>query len=139
MSRTASATLRLWDVETGAQVGSPLEGHTTLVPSVAFSPDGQHIVSGSKDQTVRITDTSTTEDSIHLLPNQYCRVSDDGWLLRPSSQRLFWVPSQFRAGMERPGARIIGQVQRLGVDTTQFVHGEEWTRVKEGGKIPEDI
>ncbi|CAG7853488.1 SubName: Full=Uncharacterized protein {ECO:0000313/EMBL:CCA76372.1} [Serendipita indica DSM 11827] len=48
-------------------------------------------------------------------------------------------PPQFRDGLERPGVRIIGRVQRLSVDTTQFVHGEEWTRVKDGGTIPEDV
>ncbi|CAG7845863.1 Uncharacterized WD repeat-containing protein alr2800, partial [Serendipita indica DSM 11827] len=139
VSGSSDRTVRLWDVETGAQVGSPLEGHTTPVHSATFSPDGQHIASGSEDRTIRITNTSATEDSVHSLLNQYCRVGDDGWLFGPSSQRLFWVPPPFRAGIERPGVGIIGQVQRLGVDTTQFVHGEEWTRVKEGGKIPEDI
>ena len=36
-----------------------LEGHSDSVVSVAFSPDGQKIVSGSWDQTVRIWDTAT--------------------------------------------------------------------------------
>jgi WD40 repeat protein len=33
-----------------------LEGHTDGVKSVAFSPDGSHIVSGSNDHTVRVWD-----------------------------------------------------------------------------------
>jgi WD40 repeat protein len=36
-----------------------LEGHTNYVTSVAFSPDGQFIVSGSRDNTVRMWDTAT--------------------------------------------------------------------------------
>ncbi|KAJ6564287.1 WD40-repeat-containing domain protein, partial [Mycena capillaripes] len=36
-----------------------LEGHTNLVTSVAFSPDGKRIVSGSYDSTVRIWDAET--------------------------------------------------------------------------------
>ncbi|KAE9390028.1 WD40 repeat-like protein [Gymnopus androsaceus JB14] len=51
-------TLRLWDSNTGAQIGDPLEGHDDLVYSVAFSPNGARIVSGSDDRTVRIWDTT---------------------------------------------------------------------------------
>ena len=31
-----------------------LAGHTSCVDSVAFSPDGQHIVSGSDDKLVKV-------------------------------------------------------------------------------------
>ncbi|KAF5314805.1 hypothetical protein D9758_018578 [Tetrapyrgos nigripes] len=39
----------------------PLEGHTDWVKSVAFSPDGRHVVSGSADRTIRIWDTQTCQ------------------------------------------------------------------------------
>jgi WD40 repeat protein len=34
-------TVRLWDVASHRQVGSPLTGHTVTVVSVAFRPDGR--------------------------------------------------------------------------------------------------
>ena len=42
--------LRLWDAETGEPIGQPMTGHTGSVSSVAFSPDGTRIVSGSADR-----------------------------------------------------------------------------------------
>ena len=43
-------TARLWDAETGKQIGEPLKGHTDSVMSAAFSPDGKRIVTASSGQ-----------------------------------------------------------------------------------------
>ncbi len=43
----------MWLVESGELVRT-LEGHTDMVNSVSFSPDGQSIVSGSRDNTIRV-------------------------------------------------------------------------------------
>jgi len=37
----------------------PVAGHSAAVYTVAFSPDGQHIVSGSDDNLVKIWDVET--------------------------------------------------------------------------------
>ena len=43
---------RVWDLESG-ECTKTLEGHTHWVSSVAISPDGKTVVSGSYDKTVR--------------------------------------------------------------------------------------
>jgi WD40 repeat protein len=47
VSGFADGIIQLWNVETGVKVGEPLSDHTDSVTSVACSPDGVHIASGS--------------------------------------------------------------------------------------------
>ncbi|MFJ3230064.1 caspase family protein [Streptomyces sp. NPDC086787] len=55
------ATVRLWDLATGQQVGEPLTGHTGPVRTAACTElDGRPItVTGSDDMTLRIWDLTT--------------------------------------------------------------------------------
>src|SRR5262249_13728488 len=47
----------LWDLARGEEVAR-LPGHTSFVWSLAFSPDGATLASGSGDTTVRLWDTA---------------------------------------------------------------------------------
>ena len=44
-----------------------LTGHSNWVSSVAYSPDGKHIVSGSWDSTVKVWDSQTGKEVNVLL------------------------------------------------------------------------
>ena len=49
--------MKFWDSRTGTLVRT-FRGHTGLVTSVAFSPDDRRLISGSRDHTVKVWDTS---------------------------------------------------------------------------------
>jgi hypothetical protein len=49
----------LWDLETQQLRGSPFKGHEKVVLSLAFSPNGKLLASGSEDQTINIWDVKS--------------------------------------------------------------------------------
>ena len=61
MSGSRDYTIRVWNPTTGQCVVGPLQGHTSVVNSVVYSPDGSHIVSGSWDKTIRVWDPITAQ------------------------------------------------------------------------------
>lgn len=52
---SAGETIRLWDLQ-GNSLGQPITDHTDAINALAFSPDGQLLVSGSDDRTMRLWD-----------------------------------------------------------------------------------
>ena len=53
--------MRVWDAASGECVAT-LKGHSEAVYSMAFSPDGSRIASGSGEKTVRVWNRLTRED-----------------------------------------------------------------------------
>jgi hypothetical protein len=75
----------MWDVATQAEVAR-LHGHASYVFSLAFSPDGATLASGSGDNTVRLWDTKPLAERVQ------CRQQAEA--LRPQAEQL--IESLFR-------------------------------------------
>src|SRR5687768_13543004 len=62
-----------------------IRGHTSMVNSIAFSPDGTRLVSGSEDKTVRVWDLATGKEQHrfvgHTRPVNEVAFSPDGRLV----------------------------------------------------------
>lgn len=57
-------TVRLWNADTGEQVGQPLTGDSGQLSGVAFSPDGQRIASVNTTGELRVRDVNTHQETL---------------------------------------------------------------------------
>ncbi|KIJ69112.1 hypothetical protein HYDPIDRAFT_23968 [Hydnomerulius pinastri MD-312] len=85
-SGSADLSIRIWDLESGQQVGKALEGHTADINTIAISPDGTRIASGSDDSTIQLWDPESTQSLMTITEGQGDNVSSvafspDGKLL----------------------------------------------------------
>ncbi|KIJ58844.1 hypothetical protein HYDPIDRAFT_101869, partial [Hydnomerulius pinastri MD-312] len=93
--------------------------------SVAYSPDGQHIVSGSSDKTIRIWNASTGQLSL----GDWCPKDNNGWICTPGGSVICWIPHWARNIIsDQRNTVVIDHQQATKVDFTDFVYGKSWTQ-----------
>ncbi|KAF7984964.1 hypothetical protein HWV62_9909 [Athelia sp. TMB] len=100
--------------------------HSSAHP-VAFTSDGEPIISSSMDETIHIHPTGAAtslvsgeglDPSIQLL---------NGWMQKSPTELLFWVPPAYRRGLRWPSS-IMNDQRSVELDLTKFAHGDDWVR-----------
>ena len=102
--------------------------HTDDVSSVAFSPDGQHIVTGSFDHTIRVSNltigkTKTTNDVDFT---DHSMINGEGWICGSKGELLMWIPSVHREYLHRPSTIWVSGNRGTILNLSGFVHGRSW-------------
>jgi WD40 repeat protein len=69
IATTCENTIKIWDLHTGACLQT-ISAHYLPVLSVAFSPDGSYLASGSMDKTAKIWETNTWQCVQTLIGHQ---------------------------------------------------------------------
>jgi len=129
----------LWDVSDLLQpvrVGPPLVGHQEAVTSVAFSPDGRTLATGSRDRTVMVWDLTDQAHPVRLGPPLSAHadwvnsvaVSPDGRTLASGSvdgDTILWDLVELIAARDHPVERACSLTGR-GLDR------DEWSRYISG-------
>ena len=138
---------KVWDARTGVELLA-LQGHTNLVFCAAFSPDGEHIITGGLDTTAKVWDARTgtprlemgepgrNVNSVAFSPDGMRIVSGGGEAAK-SSHSTFSDrgPGHATVWDARTG---VAQVELKGLKgTTQCVaFSRDGTRIVTGGSIP---
>ena len=114
-------TCQIWDTSTHQNIVR-LIGHTDVICSVAFFPDGKQIMSASEDGTIRVWDVELLEDRGKMDRWQMYGY----WIVDPEGEQLCWTPLPFRHSRN---TLVIGKC--LTIDFSNFVHGDRWVKCRE--------
>ncbi|QRV96947.1 Notchless protein [Ceratobasidium sp. AG-Ba] len=101
VSGSYDRSIRVWDAQTGEQVSCMSGAHTREIYSVAYSDDGHLVASCSPDGSIRVWDARMIT-SVTANESSWKAPDEDGWVVRQDGARLFWVPTDLRAGLKWP-------------------------------------
>jgi WD40 repeat protein len=110
----ADKALNLWEVTSGRLLGQ-MQGHTSDIESVAFTPNGRLIISSSEDRSVRIWSVDLRQELAMLAfqkeGDEYAGVAFDN---RTFGARNSGLLSVYVNGKQAPQSEVEHVVQYIG-------------------------
>uniref|UniRef100_A0A8H8CGW4 Nephrocystin 3-like N-terminal domain-containing protein n=1 Tax=Psilocybe cubensis TaxID=181762 RepID=A0A8H8CGW4_PSICU len=123
-------TIIVWDWATYPLVKSlpPFKGHVGFVNSLAFSQNGDQIVSGSDDCTIRVWKVEAETVGHEELPSvDISKVDGDGWIRGVHGELIICIPQTYLPALQRPESTVaIFANNPIRLDFSKFLHGQEW-------------
>lgn len=137
------SNLSIWNVETGL-VAQSLNGHTDTVGTIAFSPNGELLLTGSKDKTAIVWDAESGEKKF-VLREHGAQVSSaafrsDGHLFLTGSDdgtAILWDTATGEKLRTFRGHKVKEKYADLGVKCVSFC--PDGKRIVTGGSEPTAI
>ncbi|QRW11533.1 Notchless protein [Ceratobasidium sp. AG-Ba] len=128
VSGSCDRSIRVWDAQTGEQVSYMSSAHKGWINSVAYSGDGHLVASCSPDRLIRVWDarmiTSATADE-----SSWKALDEGGWVVRQDGARLFWVPTDLRAGLKwAQNVAMMYPEKAWELDFSGAYIGDEWAK-----------
>ncbi|EIM85615.1 uncharacterized protein STEHIDRAFT_59318, partial [Stereum hirsutum FP-91666 SS1] len=114
----------LYDVSTGSQLHEQLVDRSGWVISIAFTADGQRVVSSVSDGSVRVWDTSTRMGNYETEGEP----DFEGWLIFKRPNHLIWLPVHLHPGLCNVNTRLISCIRHTTVDFAPACLGSDWTK-----------
>jgi len=119
-------TVNVWDISAGvdkAKLEQSIENHADWVFGVAFSPDGKHLFTCSRDKTAKVWDL-TTKESVLTFPDHQQPVNGvgfkpdgkQGYSIGDDGQLRSWNTSGDQAGKQ---TRALGNHAKAGLKLVQ--------------------
>jgi WD40 repeat protein len=121
LSVSQDRTVRLWDVETGKELGC-FDQHTEEIFTVALSPDGRRAVSSSADKTMRLWEVDKGK-VLHQLPGAKAKASK-----ADEAAQVRAVIDKAVLNGNRGWASMNGQIQDMDRQTTAVLKEDLYVR-----------
>ena len=145
VSVSDDASLRIFDSETGEPCTLPLRMSDPTF-AVAVSHDGALVACSAGVWRANMASRVVWPDDFIRKARglEFCPVDEqgfladpnppyDGWLRGPAYERMYWIPSDYRAGLWTPRTvGILGALETI-VDLRSFVHGTDWEQCRASG------
>lgn len=115
---------RVWDLRTG-RTAMVLDGHVGAIFSIAFSPNGYQIATGSADDTVRIWDMRSLK-ALYTIPAHLSNVSDVRFFRADEALPSSMIPQGGDVGMKESADKAPTPSETKPAGANPITPEEEW-------------